>query len=559
MDTKAAPPPVEDRSSRSTAVGTYHARTAHRFEGFARGPDTLDWDAQPAPFRHYTGCDTVDLPRLDTFDSAHLGRSFSAIQSAGTPQPPDLAHLGALLQLSFGLTAWKSLGPDRWALRANPSSGNLHPVEAWVICRGLPGLVDGVHHYRPERHALSLRAADAPGTGAGPELAIAISSVMWREAWKYGERAFRYCQLDVGHALGGLRYAAAVLGWTLAEQRQIGHDTLAHRLGLDREADYPARRQGTAEREEPEILLSVGIGQQATPIERDMLCAAATAATWFGTASTIDPHPMYRWPVIQEVAALTRRPDGINPPDRSERTAISPAVAMAQDGPSTVELILQRRSAQRFDHQHVMSRRQLRCLLDALDARLPVPFDVLAEQAGVDLIMMIHRVADLPSGLYLVERHNDSGTAALLADTFAEFSDLAPVEDLPLRELRAISPQALKRVARTLHCQQDIAATACLAIAMVVPLDKALELDPASYRDLHRAAGLIGQTLYLVAESLGLRGTGIGCYFDGPVRESLALEAHGLTTLYHFTIGKAMIDPRIETTPAYASAEESPA
>ena len=59
---------------------------------------------------------------------------------------------------------------------------------------------------------------------------------------KYGERAFRYCQLDVGHALGALRYAAAVLGWDLVEQRHIGHATLAARLGLDRTEEYSARR-----------------------------------------------------------------------------------------------------------------------------------------------------------------------------------------------------------------------------------------------------------------------------------------------------------------------------
>src|SRR5437660_12483691 len=30
---------------------------------------------------------------------------------------------------------------------------------------------------------------------------VGLSSIHWREAWKYGERAFRYCQHDVGHAL----------------------------------------------------------------------------------------------------------------------------------------------------------------------------------------------------------------------------------------------------------------------------------------------------------------------------------------------------------------------
>ncbi|MCP2858044.1 hypothetical protein, partial [Salmonella enterica] len=80
---------------------------------------------------------------------------------------------------------------------------------------------------------------------------LALSSVMWREAWKYGERAFRYCQLDVGHATAALRNAAAVLGWSLAVQ-PVRVDLLAAALGLDRLPDFPARRDQATEVEEAE-------------------------------------------------------------------------------------------------------------------------------------------------------------------------------------------------------------------------------------------------------------------------------------------------------------------
>jgi nitroreductase len=63
---------------------------------------------------------------------------------------------------------------------------------------------------------------------------------MWREAWKYGERAFRYCQLDTGHAVGALRYAAALLGWRPVEQGRIGTETLAALLGWTGMTTFPA-------------------------------------------------------------------------------------------------------------------------------------------------------------------------------------------------------------------------------------------------------------------------------------------------------------------------------
>ena len=86
-----------------------------------------------------------------------------------------------------------------------------------------PGVSDGdagVFHYRPDHHALERRAAvteDVWHTLAGglPDgsFCAAITSIAWREAWKYGERAFRYCQHDTGHAVAALRIAAAMIGW----------------------------------------------------------------------------------------------------------------------------------------------------------------------------------------------------------------------------------------------------------------------------------------------------------------------------------------------------------
>lgn len=74
------------------------------------------------------------------------------------------------------------------------------------------------------------------------------------------------------------------------------------------------------------------------------------------------------------------------------------------------------------------------------------------------------------------------------------------------------------------------------------------EYDPANYRDLFREAGLIGQVLYLSAEAHELRGTGIGCYFDDPFHDLLGLQDDRLQSVYHFTVGLALDDTRIETT-----------
>jgi len=45
-----------------------------------------------------------------------------------------------LFQDSLALSAWKQAGGARWSLRVNPSSGNLHPTEGYLIAGPIDGL-----------------------------------------------------------------------------------------------------------------------------------------------------------------------------------------------------------------------------------------------------------------------------------------------------------------------------------------------------------------------------------------------------------------------------------
>jgi nitroreductase len=78
------------------------------------------------------------------------------------------------------------------------------------------------------------------------------------------------------------------------------------------------------------------------------------------------------------------------------------------------------------------------------------------------------------------------------------------------------------------------------------------EHGAAAYRELFWEAGMIGQALYLAAEAAGVRGTGIGCYFDDVLHRALGLTGHDWQSLYHFTIGTPVEDLRLCTAPPYA-------
>jgi SagB-type dehydrogenase family enzyme len=524
-------------------VQNYHVRSKHQLNRYALGPETLDWDAQPAPFRRFAGAEAVPLPRL-------CDATGQLLQALARP-PRDVLHaapipfargsLGALLALAVGITAWKRQGPDRWAVRANPSSGNLHPIEAYAVVTGRAVLEAGVYHYRADDHVLERRAAwnDAALT-APPRAFIALTTVMWREAWKYGERGFRYCQLDTGHALSALRYAAGILGWRLHERAALSSTALARLLGLDRSEDLSPVRRASTEQEEAELLLELELTRGSAPSSAEDLLEWSRGASFSGTASLIDAHPMYSWPVIAEVAAATRYPKARAPSDVGlpwSSYILAPGAQL-----STASLVLGRRSAQRFDRSFELPRDAFEEILKGAAASLQAP-------ARLALVLFVHRVEGLTPGVYLRLLAHDEGPISLLGQLSRKFR-VEPVANADGQDelwlLATCPPRELSRMARSLHCNQDIAANCCFALGMLADLERALR-EPADYRDLLREAGSLGHALYLQAEAAGVRGTGIGCFFDDAVADFLSLGDTAFRTLYHFSIGKPIDDPRIET------------
>jgi SagB-type dehydrogenase family enzyme len=288
----------------------YHERSKHRFNRFAPGPGGLDWANQPDPFRRFEGAPLTRLPLLAPEDEPR-SPAYDSLYAPGAvaSAPVDLRSLSRLLEHALALSAWKQAGGTRWALRVNPSSGNLHPTEGYVLA-GL-GEAPGLYHYAPREHALE-RRADCPQAlferlmrGFPPQaFLVGLSSVYWREAWKYGERAFRYCQHDAGHAIGALRFAAATLGWSAQVLDGVADETIEALLGLDRGADFAG-----AERESAELVMVVGPGDIATrtsSLEREAV-QELKGQRWYGKANRLSPAEPVAWEAIDRVAAASRK------------------------------------------------------------------------------------------------------------------------------------------------------------------------------------------------------------------------------------------------------------
>ncbi len=368
----------------------YHEETKHHFYRYARSLGYLDWANQPDPFRRYPGAPLIRLPILRPHEDP-LSPPYEHLYCPPPVAsiPISLRALSRFFEYALALSAWKQAGQSRWALRSNPSSGNLHPTEGYLLIGGVAGLATtpGLYHYAPKEHGLERRADWTRGDFESlmkefPPRAFlfGLTSVHWREVWKYGERAFRYCQHDAGHAIGTARIAAATLGWRMTLLEGLSDDTTAALLGLDRSEDFEG-----VEREHPDCIAVVWPADAQTsaspkaggtlPLFLDQaLVSGLVPRSWHGEANRLSPDDPVPWEIIDAVAAASWKANTdrefveLNECATAVRTSMSQRAAACRL--SAGQVIRQRRSAVAFDGKTSITAASFLAMLDRVMPRM---------------------------------------------------------------------------------------------------------------------------------------------------------------------------------------------
>lgn len=510
----------------------------------------LDWANQPNPFRSYDGVPQVILPRQLIVSPVGYFEAMGNMLSGNFPDThaPDASLVSNLLFYSMAISAWKQIsGTDhRWALRVNPSSGNLHPTDTHMLLAGVEGLADGAYHYNVPRHALEKRSEHALGadlwqalTGdtRKPHVVICLTSIFWRESWKYQSRAFRYCQHDLGHALASIMLSASVLGWQLQAVGEFPDEKVIDLLGLSNTDEKPFLILGLfpggtkLEKGHPAIKEFPGLKQSefrgvANVLSEEEIKYHAIDDVY---ESTKIDDTIWRARQNRELPRPASRPPFIEP----VKDVIDVPTWDLTEQQSVHRTIRTRRSAVDLDGQRTMPVSQLQLILKTATKGFSADFQGLGKDDFhlIDLYLYIHRVEGLQPGIYFWDRSKE---------------ELLPI---------ALSDQ--RQVAKFVSCFQDIAADGCFAVSMIANLNLCYELfGNRGYRYVHYEAGLIGQWLYLASTALSYQATGIGCFLDDEINKYLPLPG-GYEVIYNFTVGQAVLDPRLTTLNAYDFADPS--
>lgn len=202
----------------------------------------------PALETPYSGSGPIiHLPRPDTLKPASMllentiagRRSIRRFSAA----PLNLEELAWLLWCTQGVQ--KILPPS--TIRTVPSAGARHPLDTYVFLNRVKGLTSGIYRYIALEHAVAPILLDAKAGAqlqeacVGQEMvSVAALTFLWaadiyRSAWRYSERAWRYVFLDAGHVCQNLYLGAAPLECGVCAIAAFDDKKLNDLLGLDGE------------------------------------------------------------------------------------------------------------------------------------------------------------------------------------------------------------------------------------------------------------------------------------------------------------------------------------
>jgi nitroreductase len=287
------------------------------------------------------------------------------------------------------------------------------------------------------------------------------------------------------------------------------------------------------------------------------LTAGSTGAQWCGRANKLSPEHSVEWPVIDDVARATRRSESALITEDFSRFPTEQELfgVPVRHGLLTAEkAILGRRSAVAMDGSTAISQeaffRALARLMPTRDRR-SMPWDAIPWRPRIHLGLFVHRVEGLPRGLYALARDPDK-LAALQEVMRREFRWQRLPSCPPGLPLYLLQEGDCRALAATVSCGQHIAGGGAFSLGMIADyMDSLTMYGAAFYRNLFWEAGMVGQVFYLEAEAMGIRSTGIGCYFDDPVHEAFGITSREWQSFYHFTVGGPVEDTRLTTLPAY--------
>ncbi len=506
----------------STAL-EYHNATKHSYWSVRSGHG-LDWPNQPLPFKIYKDVDSVRLPTDGSPITANVTETVGAEPLAhDTASMPDLGTLARVLYLSGGITKRKPYPGGELYFRAAACTGALYHIDLYMVCGDLPGLGAGVYHFGPNDFGLvRLREGDYRGVlarASGHEASVVeapvtlvLADTHWRNAWKYGARAYRHTFWDAGTLLANTLAVTSGAGVPSKVVTSFVDEEVHRLLGLE------------AEKESVVALVPLGRASEATPaapLPMDALEMPieplSPKMVEYLSIYELNRNSSLESP--EELAGLKGRT-----PTLRSYEATGDMVQLPREGNVKVrgleETILRRGSTRTFA-QDPISVEELSAALHfstrGIDADFLSPYGASMNE----LFLIVNAVEGLASGAYRYDREQHG--------------------------LELLKEGDFRGEAGHLGLDQQIPADASVDVYMLSDLKPVLDaFGNRGYRMAQLESGIIGGRLYLMAYGMGFGASGL-TFYDDEVIEFFGPSAEGLSVMFLVALGRSVKRKKGET------------
>lgn len=486
----------------------------------------VDWEDAPLAYKLYRGLPAVPL-------SLEVPLSLKEWEA---PAKPDLRRMGHFLWYTFGLNQFsQSFSPIGSSEQTNdfmqsfrrpvPSGGALYPNELYMFLK-LDDLPEGIYHYDVLHHRLVLLRKGnfdsyiARALGNRCEVSSCIGTVFvttmfWKNYFKYNNFAYRLQGLDAGAVIGQLLEVTKRFGFAAGVYFNFLDRALNHLLGLsDQEESVYAV-----------IPLSVEpTSWAANRSSRDGIAASEMCEE----VSTIQNNSWFRSIRVKEFPML----NGINKASMQESAKsfrqISPNETNCEGRPLTLPHVkrisydLASVCRERFspDMDFVsgkVSQEQLAALLQEATASCLYRNDLdraLDRRASrVTLYVCLNNVEGIPDGAYYYDSDAHSLRELNPGDHRIALQNGMPAGNVNLFQVPL-----------------------CFHVAGDKDFHKA-EMGYRGYRIQQMEAGILVQRLLLAATALGMGGHPL-LGFDAKMCDDIyRMESQGITSLIQIPIG----------------------
>jgi len=489
----------------------YHEATKHSELSLRMSPHYLDWDNKPSPFKVYKNLPMKSLPHEFPHPSENSLKALKGHETHNGNKPVDLQNLTEILFYSAGPTRKMKIGGETYYMRAASATGALYPIELYIVSSGIPGLEAGIYHFNPLSFALvriregdygpELAAATNGATALSP-LTIALTSLAWRNAWKYEARSYRHWFWD-----GGV-IAANLLAICQSE-------SLTTRLVMsfvDQEVD---KLLGLEEEKEATVALAaIGSGSKkgSDPTQRKIPELDLQTEE---PSREVAEYPIIwetnRASDLQSQTEVERWRDSLTPvrPKAHEGENIFPLRQSTENPPSLKDVILLRGSTRRFA-QKPISFEALSTIIDCSASQIPMDF-LPDEQTLIEFYLIANDVTGLPAGSYHYDKSRNS--------------------------LEQLKEGKSRHASGYLCLEQLLFSDASVVLFLMTNLGIVLRnMGNRGYRAAQFEAGVRAGKIYLSAYSLGVGASG-STFYDDAVTEFFSPHAERMSTMIAVGVG----------------------